>query len=87
MGEEQDQLLYLDIVREMQQRVFELVQKSYLIASSKIRRSNTKLLAILDKLPNYEIVNWVWIYNSQPKVGQGVDEDNSHLVTKLTVLR
>ena len=85
MGEKQDQLLYLDIVREMQQRVFELVQKSDLIANSKIRRSNTKLLAILHKLPNYEIVNWVWIYNSQAKVGQGVHEDNSHLVTKLSL--
>ena len=31
-GEKQDQLLYLDIVRERQQRAFELVQESHLIA-------------------------------------------------------
>ena len=66
-GEKQDQLLYLDIVRERQQRAraFELVQESHLIAMSKIQRSNTKLLAILHKLPNFEIGNWVWIYNPQ----------------------
>ena len=31
-GENQGQLLYLDIVRERQQRAFELVQESHLIA-------------------------------------------------------
>ena len=63
MGKKQDQLLYLDIVRERQQRAFELVQESHLIAMSKIQRSNTKLLAILHKLPNFKVGNWVWIYN------------------------
>ena len=64
-GEKQYQLLHLDIVREWQQRAFELVQDSHLTAMSKIQRSNTKLLAILHKLPNFEVGNWVWIYNSQ----------------------
>ena len=63
MGEKQDQLLYLDIVRERQQRAFEPVQESHLIAMSKIQHSNTKLLAILHKLSNFEVGNWVWIYN------------------------
>ena len=59
-GKKQDQLLlYLDIVQERQQRAFELVQESHLIAMSKIQRSNTKLLAILHKLPNFEVGNWV----------------------------
>ena len=65
MGEKQDQLLYLDTVRERQQRAFELVQQSHLIAMSKSQRSNAKLLAILRKLPNFEVGNMVWIYNSQ----------------------
>ena len=82
-GEKQDQLLYLDIVWERQQRAFELVQESHLIAMSKIQRSNTKLLAMSHKLPNFEFGNWVRIYNPQATVGQGVSEDNSHLVTKL----
>ena len=82
-GEKQDQLLYLDIVRERQQRAFELVQESHLIGMSRIQRSNTKLLAILHKLPNFEVGNWVWIYNPQATVGQDVSEDDSHLVTKL----
>ena len=55
--EKQDQLLYLDIVRKRQQRAFELVQESHLIAMSKIQRSNTKLLTILHKLPNFEVGN------------------------------
>ena len=84
-GEKQDQLLYLDIVRERQQRTFELVQESHLIAMSTIQRFKTKLLAILHKLPNFEVRNWVWIYNLQATVGQGVSEDNSHLVTKLSL--
>ena len=84
-GGKQDQLLYLDIVRERQQRAFELVQESHLTAMSKIQRSNTKLLAILHKLPNFEVGNWVWIYNPQATVGLGVSEDNSHLVTKLSL--
>ena len=84
-GEKQDQLLYLDIVRKRQQRAFELVQESHLIAMSKIKRSNTKLLAILHKLPSFEAGSWVWIYNPQATVGQGVSEDNSHLVTKLSL--
>ena len=84
-GENQDQLLYLDIVRERQQRASELVQESYLIAMSKIQLSNTKLLTILHKLPNFEVGNWVWIYNPQAAVGQGASEDNSHLVTKLSL--
>ena len=84
-GEKQDQLLYLDIVRERQQCAFELVQESHLIAMSKIQRSNTKLLAMLHKLPNFEVGNWVWIYNPQATAGQGVSEDNSHLVTKLSL--
>ena len=84
-GENQDQLLYLNIVRERQQRAFELVEQSHLIAMSKIQRFNTKLLAILRKLPNFEVSNWVWIYNPQATVGQGVSEDNSHLVTKLSL--
>ena len=83
-GKKQDRLLYLDIVRETQQRAFEIVQESHLIAMSKIQRHNTKLLAILHKLPNFEVGNyWVWIYNPQAIVGQGVSDDNSHLVTKL----
>ena len=82
---ERDQLLYLDIVRKRQQRAFELVQESHLIAMSKIQRSNTKLLATLHKLPNFEVGNWVWIYNSEATVGQGVSEDNSYLVTKLSL--
>ena len=85
MGEKQDQLLYLDIVREMQQHSFELVQESHLIAMSKLQRSNTKLLAILHKLPNFEVGSWVWIYNSQATVGQGVGENNSHLMAKLSL--
>ena len=84
-GEKQDQMLYLDIVRERQQRAFALVQESHLIAMSKIQRFNTKLLAILHKLPNFEVDNWVWIYNPQATVGQGASEDNSHLVTKLSI--
>ena len=56
MGEKQDQLLYLDIVRERQQRASELVQESHLIAMSKIQRSNTKLLEILHKLPTSKLV-------------------------------
>ena len=84
-GEKQDQLLYLDIVRERQQRAFELVQESHLIDMSEIQRSNTKLLAILHKLLNFEVGNWVWIYNPQATVGQDVSEDNSHLVTKLSL--
>ena len=83
--EKQYQLLYLDIVRERQQRAFELVQESHLIAMSKIQRSNTKLLMILHKLPNFEVGNWVWTYNPQATVGQGVSEDNSHLVIKLSL--
>ena len=63
--EKQDQLLYLDIVRERQQRAFEEVQGSHLITLSKNQRSITKLLAVLHKLPNFEVGNWVWIYNSQ----------------------
>ena len=31
------------------------MQESHLIAMSKIQRSNTKLLAILHKLPNFEV--------------------------------
>ena len=57
MDKNQDQLLYLDIVRERQQHAFELVQESHLIAMSKIQRANTKLLAILHKLPNFEVGN------------------------------
>ena len=71
-GEKQDQLLYLNVVRERQQHAFELVQESHLIAMSKFQRSNAKLLAILHKLPNFEVGNWVWIYNSQATVAQGV---------------
>ena len=82
MGEKQDQLLYLDIVWERQQRAFEPVQESHLIFMSKVQRSNTKLLAILHKLPNFEVGNWVWIYNSQATVTQGVGEENSRLMTK-----
>ena len=52
---------------------------------SKIQRSNTKLLAILHKLPNFEVGNWVWIYNSEATVGQGVSTDNLRLVTKLSL--
>ena len=84
-GERQDQLLYLDIVRERQQRAFELVQESHLIAMSKIQRSNTKLLAILHKLPNFEVGNWVWTYNPQATIGQGGGEDSSQIVTKLSL--
>ena len=84
-GEKQDQLLYLDIVRERQQRAFELVQESHLIAMSKIQRSNTKLLAILHKLPNFEVGNWVWTYNPQATIGQGRGEDSSQIVTKLSL--
>ena len=85
MGEKQNQLLYLDIVRERQQRAFEPEQESHLIAMSKIRRSNTKLLAILHNLPNVEVGNWVWIYKSQATVTQSVGEENSRLRTKLSL--
>ena len=84
MGEKQDQLLYLDIVREMQ-HAFELVQESHLIVMSKLQRSNTKLLAMLHKLLNFEVGSWVRIYNSQATVGQGIGEDDSHLMTKLSL--
>ena len=52
---------------------------------SKIQGSNTKLLTILHKLPNFEIGSWAWIYNPQATVDQGVSEDNSHVVTKLSL--
>ena len=61
------------------------MQESHLIAMSKIQRSNTKLLAILNKLPNFEVGIWVWIYNLQATVSQGVSEHNSHLVAKLSL--
>ena len=62
------------------------MQESHLVVMSKIQRYNTKLLAISRKLPNFEVGNWVWIYNHpQATVGQGVSEDNSHLVTKLSL--
>ena len=75
--EKQVQLLYLDIVRERQHRAFELVQESHLIAMSKIQRSNTKLLAILHKLPSFEVGNWVWIYNPQAKLDRPLQDSSS----------
>ena len=56
-----------------------------MIAMPKIQRSNTRLLAILHKLPGFEVGNWVWIYNSQATVNQGVGEDNSHLMVMLSL--
>ena len=83
--EKQDQLLYLDIVWDSQQRAFELVKESHVIAMSKIQRTNTKLLAILHRLPNFEVGSWARVCNSQATVSQAVGEDNSHLMTKLSL--
>ena len=56
---ERDQLAYCDLVKERQRRAYNLVREHHAIMTSRIARSNDKLLETFHKRPIYTIGDWV----------------------------
>ena len=83
-----DQLEYCDLPADRQRRSYELVREQHNLSVSRIERRNSALSHALQKLPVYKIGEWVWIYNSESTIRQGVRSgtDDKVLKAKLSLL-
>ena len=72
-----DQLEYVNLAADRQQRSYALVREQHAINASKIAKSNSALLDALHQTPVYKKDAWVWIYNSASTIRQGASSGSA----------
>ena len=79
---DRDQLEYCDLAADRQRRAYELVREQHQLRVSRTERRNSVLSNALQKLPVYAIGGWVWVYNSESTIRQGVRSGTNDKVLK-----
>ena len=83
---DRDQLAYCDLVKERQLRAYRLVREHHAIVTSRLARSNEKLLDTFHKRPRYAVGDWAWVYSPEATLRKGSSPrtNASPLVSKLS---
>ncbi|CAB1104650.1 unnamed protein product [Ectocarpus sp. CCAP 1310/34] len=83
-----DQLEYCDLAADRQRRSYDLVREQHNLSVSRIERRNSALTDALRKVPSYAVGGWVWVYNTESTIRQGVRSgtDDKVLKAKLSFL-
>ena len=66
-----DQLDFLQLVRERQNRASEFVRKEILLIKAKHQAANKKLNSIFRQRPNFKAGQWVWVYDDKGTASGG----------------
>ncbi len=85
---DRDQVEYCDLAADRQRRSYAMVRAQHRLSVSRIERRNSALGDALSKLPVYAVGGWVWVYNSESTIRQGVRSgtDDKVLKAKLSLL-
>ena len=70
-GLRRDQLHFLQLMRERQNRASELVRKEDFLTKAKHHAANEKLNSIFRQRPNFAAGQWVWVYDDKSTIGGG----------------
>ena len=70
-GLRQDQLDFLQLMRERQNRAYELVRKEDFLVKAKHHAANEKLNSIFRQRPNFAAGQWVWVYDDKSTITGG----------------
>ncbi|CAB1105230.1 unnamed protein product [Ectocarpus sp. CCAP 1310/34] len=70
-GLKQDQLDYLNLMRDKQRKAYELVREQDKITKSKHEKSNQVLNSIIGKRPKYKEGDWVLVYDEKSTISGG----------------
>ena len=70
-GLRRDQLDFLQLMRERQNRAFELVRKEDFLIKAKHHAANDKLKSIFRQRPNLVAGRWVWVYDDKGTISGG----------------
>ena len=70
-GLKQDQLDYLDLVRDRQTKAYDLVRQEDLITKAKHEKNNDALVSIVGKRPVIEKDDWVLVYDDKSTISGG----------------
>ncbi|CAB1101426.1 unnamed protein product [Ectocarpus sp. CCAP 1310/34] len=83
-----DQLEYCYLAADCQRRSYDLVREQHNLSVSRIERRNSALSDALRKVPSYTVGGWVWVYNTESTIRQGVRSgtDDKVLKAKLSFL-
>ena len=70
-GLRRDQLHFLQLIRERQNRAHELMRKKYFLIKAKQQTANEKLNSIFRQHPNFEAGQWVRVYDDKSSASGG----------------
>ena len=70
-GLKQDQLDYLNLMRDKQRKGYELVREQDKITKAKHEKSNQVLNSIIGKRPKYKEGDWVLVYDEKSTISGG----------------
>ena len=70
-GLRRDQLDFLQLMRERQNRAYKLVRKEYFLIKAKHQAANEKLNSIFRQRPNFAAGQWVWVYEDKSTISGG----------------
>ena len=70
-GLTRDQLDFLQLMRERQDRAYELVRKEDFLIKAKHHAANEKLNLIFRQRPNFAAGQWVWVYDDKSTISGG----------------
>lgn len=70
-GLKQDQLDYLNLMRDKQRKAYELVREQDKITKAKHEKSNQVLSSIIGKRPKYKEGDWVLVYDEKSTISGG----------------
>ena len=70
-GLRRDQLDFLQLMRERQNRAYELVRKEDLLIKAKHHAADEKLNSIFRQRPNFAAGQWVWVYDDKSTISGG----------------
>ena len=70
-GLRRDQLDFLQLMRERQNRAYKLARKEDFLIKAKHKVANVKLNSIIRQRPNFAAGQWVWVYDDKSTISGG----------------
>ena len=70
-GLKQDQLGYLELMRDRQVKAYELVKEEDRLIKARHEANNEHLAEVINRRPKFEVGDWVWVYNDKTLTGGG----------------
>ena len=70
-GLKQDQLDYLELMRDRQVKAYELVKEEDRLIKARHEANNKHLAELINRRPKFEVGDWVWVYDDKSTITGG----------------